>query len=281
MRVVFVVLNNYNNQKCIKENIENLKRFNNNDIVVLTDRKNTCYFDDTIEVITIESLIPEYEEYLTRVEKTFREGFSQLTKYRFKVLLEYLKKYDIEKMIHLENDVMVFKNLDELHFHDTNKVLITMDNPNRCIPGIMYIPSFKQLEACMLHWNGNTDMDCWANSFKNNKSKEIIDNLPIMKENSTIKTNHFELLTSPLQAAVAVVQKGIRPILPYNSHPIMMNAMERCWVSEPENRPRFTDLVMDFESHMLGSATKLNLMPSKSFFSRLKSMSTSKKRDRI
>lgn len=196
MRVVFVVLNNYNNQKCIKENIENLKRFNNNDIVVLTDRKNTCYFDDTIEVITIESLIPEYEEYLTRVEKTFREGFSQLTKYRFKVLLEYLKKYDIEKMIHLENDVMVFKNLDELHFHDTNKVLITMDNPNRCIPGIMYIPSFKQLEACMLHWNGNTDMDCWANSFKNNKSKEIIDNLPIMKENSTIKTNHFELLTN-------------------------------------------------------------------------------------
>ena len=86
---------------------------------------------------------------------------------------------------------------------------------------------------------------------------------------------------TPLQAAVAVVQKGIRPILPYNSHPIMMNAMERCWVSEPENRPRFTDLVMDFESHMLGSATKLNLMPSKSFFSRLKSMSTSKKRDRI
>ena len=86
---------------------------------------------------------------------------------------------------------------------------------------------------------------------------------------------------TPLQAAVAVVQKGIRPILPYNSHPIMMNAMTRCWVSEPENRPRFTDLVMDFESHMLGSATKLNLMPSKSFFSRLKSMSTSKKRDRI
>ena len=71
------------------------------------------------------------------------------------------------------------------------------------------------------------------------------------------------------------------PILPYNSHPIMMNAMERCWVSEPENRPRFTDLVMDFESHTLGSATKLNLLPSKSFFSRLKSMSTLKKRDRL
>ena len=86
---------------------------------------------------------------------------------------------------------------------------------------------------------------------------------------------------TPLQAAVAVVQKGIRPILPYNSHPIMMNAMERCWVSEPENRPRFTDLVMDFESYMLGSATKMSLLPSKSFFSRLKSMSTSKKRDRI
>ena len=86
---------------------------------------------------------------------------------------------------------------------------------------------------------------------------------------------------APLQAAVAVVQKGIRPILPYNSHPIMTNAMERCWISEPENRPRFTDLVMDFESHMLGSTTKLNLLPSKSFFSRLKSMSRSKKRDRM
>lgn len=86
---------------------------------------------------------------------------------------------------------------------------------------------------------------------------------------------------TPLQAAVAVVQKGIRPILPYNSHPIMMNAMERCWVSEPENRPRFADLVMDFESYMLGSTTKMSLSPSKSFFSRLKSMSTSKKRDRI
>jgi hypothetical protein len=86
---------------------------------------------------------------------------------------------------------------------------------------------------------------------------------------------------TPLQAAVAVVQKGIRPILPYNSHPIMLNAMERCWVSEPENRPRFTDLVMDFESHILGSVTKMNLVPSKSFFTRLKTMSTSKKRERI
>ncbi|KZV33176.1 putative serine/threonine-protein kinase drkC, partial [Dorcoceras hygrometricum] len=61
----------------------------------------------------------------------------------------------------------------------------------------------------------------------------------------------WELLTgklpyanlTPLQAAVGVVQKGLRPAIPRHTHSLVVELLERCWQQEPSLRPEFSELV--------------------------------------
>lgn len=43
----------------------------------------------------------------------------------------------------------------------------------------------------------------------------------------------------PTQAAVGVVQKGLRPAMPANTPPALAIVMEACWAQEPTQRPTF------------------------------------------
>ncbi|PNW71561.1 hypothetical protein CHLRE_16g659400v5 [Chlamydomonas reinhardtii] len=60
----------------------------------------------------------------------------------------------------------------------------------------------------------------------------------------------WELLTckvpyadmTPLQAAVGVVQKGLRPGVPANCPPLLGELMEACWTGNPASRPSFREL---------------------------------------
>eukprot|EP00850_Spirogloea_muscicola_P011901 SM000075S21990 [mRNA] locus=s75:497603:502103:+ [translate_table: standard] len=60
----------------------------------------------------------------------------------------------------------------------------------------------------------------------------------------------WELLTgrlpyadlTPLQAAVGVVQKGLRPTIPKGTHLKLVEVMESCWRTNPSERPEFSDL---------------------------------------
>ncbi|KAH6799880.1 ACT-like protein tyrosine kinase family protein [Perilla frutescens var. hirtella] len=60
----------------------------------------------------------------------------------------------------------------------------------------------------------------------------------------------WELLTgkvpyahlTPLQAAVGVVQKGLRPTIPRHTHPSVVELLERCWQQEPSLRPEFSEI---------------------------------------
>lgn len=60
----------------------------------------------------------------------------------------------------------------------------------------------------------------------------------------------WELLTArvpysemtPLQAAVGVVQKGLRPQLPPSTRPQLSAIMRACWQRSPEDRPDFSSL---------------------------------------
>ncbi|XP_049398465.1 serine/threonine-protein kinase STY46-like [Solanum stenotomum] len=58
----------------------------------------------------------------------------------------------------------------------------------------------------------------------------------------------YEFLT-PLQAAVAVVQKGLRPTIPANTHPMLVELLEKCWQQEPLLRPEFSE-ILDILQHM-------------------------------
>ncbi|XP_073033984.1 serine/threonine-protein kinase STY46-like isoform X3 [Primulina eburnea] len=51
----------------------------------------------------------------------------------------------------------------------------------------------------------------------------------------------YEHLT-PLQAAVGVVQKGLRPNIPTHTHPKLAELLERCWQQDPTLRPDFTEI---------------------------------------
>ncbi|XP_021775011.1 serine/threonine-protein kinase STY46-like [Chenopodium quinoa] len=52
----------------------------------------------------------------------------------------------------------------------------------------------------------------------------------------------YEYLT-PLQAAVGVVQKGLRPTMPKNCHPKLVELLERCWQQDPRTRPDFSEII--------------------------------------
>jgi serine/threonine protein kinase len=59
----------------------------------------------------------------------------------------------------------------------------------------------------------------------------------------------WELLTgkvpysdlTPLQAAVGVVQKGLRPTIPKNINPKLAELLQKCWKNDPSERPEFSE----------------------------------------
>ncbi|KAI4314699.1 hypothetical protein L6164_027583 [Bauhinia variegata] len=52
----------------------------------------------------------------------------------------------------------------------------------------------------------------------------------------------YSLLT-PLQAAVGVVQKGLRPTIPKSAHPRLSELLQRCWQQNPLERPNFSEIL--------------------------------------
>lgn len=61
----------------------------------------------------------------------------------------------------------------------------------------------------------------------------------------------WELLTgevpysclTPLQAAVGVVQQGLRPTIPKQTHPKLTELLDSCWQQNPASRPDFTEIL--------------------------------------
>ncbi|CAL5384477.1 unnamed protein product [Camellia sinensis] len=51
---------------------------------------------------------------------------------------------------------------------------------------------------------------------------------------------------TPLQAALGVRQ-GMRPDLPDNTHPKILDLMKRCWEAIPDNRPSFSEIRIELE----------------------------------
>lgn len=175
MEIVFVLL--YNFQEYILDNIENCRRFGNNNIAVLTDEKFKDKFDLDCNVVTVESLVPEYSLLTKNLQRTFRNGFQQLTSLRFRILYEYMIQHNKKHILHLENDVMIFHDFANFQFH-TDKILITMDAINRSVPGIMYFPNGDMAKTCYENFDhSKSDMFNWAYCFHH--IRNLVDTLPI------------------------------------------------------------------------------------------------------
>ncbi|KAF3542727.1 hypothetical protein DY000_02005513 [Brassica cretica] len=63
---------------------------------------------------------------------------------------------------------------------------------------------------------------------------------------------------TPLQAAVGVVQKGLRPKIPKKTHPKVKGLLERCWQQDPKERPDFEEIIEMLQQIMI----EVNVVPS-------------------
>ena len=110
-----------------------------------------------------------------------------------------MKKYEINDVIHLENDVLIYYNCDILiHTLDKNNVYIPFDTFNRTIASIMYIPSATIFKKILDNYNLNkNDME---NFSQIRQTIGLIDNFPIFnnylspdREISFVSTNFNNL----------------------------------------------------------------------------------------
>ena len=167
-------------QSYIKENINQLLKFNF-DIHVIIDRAFFEMMDEyksSIKLIDTASLYTNFDK-KSKLDKHFRNGFCHNCSKRIFLVYEYMKMNNIKNVIHLENDVLLYS---DMNYSFEDKIYITMDSPNRCIPGIMYIPRYDLLTKLIEHYNFScNDMINLAIFYNNNsditKTFPIIDNI--------------------------------------------------------------------------------------------------------
>jgi hypothetical protein len=89
-----------------------------------------------------------------------------------------MMQHKVQNIMHLENDVMIFHDFTDFQWHNPNKILITLDAFNRCVPGIMFFPNGDMLKnAFDMFDHTKSDMCNWALCY--HKLNIIVDTLPI------------------------------------------------------------------------------------------------------
>ena len=158
--------------------------FGNKDIDIIITKNLTTNFEilkSKINIIFAEDLENHGYDQNCKLNKTSNSGLWFQASNRFFYLYDYLKKTGIQNCFHIENDVMVYKNLDSIK-PTQKKVYLTMDSNNRCIPGIVYISSYLEMEPLIRNYMFNfNDMVNLGKFYKNNKN--VCTTFPIIKRN--------------------------------------------------------------------------------------------------
>jgi hypothetical protein len=204
MSTEVILINLGNHQPYILFNIQQLRLFNYN-ITVITDLSLKHHFIHLrdINLITTDSLCIKYIfDNRTQLDVDFRDGFWTFTSKRLFYLYAYLKKYNVQNVLHLENDVLLYK---DLIIPDKNFVWLTMDSSDRCIPGILFIPNHCLMEPLITHYEFHVnDMQNCASFFYH--YNHICKSFPIIRENSHYPTidaynTHFNEFNAIFDAA--------------------------------------------------------------------------------
>jgi hypothetical protein len=143
MKVVLVCLGIF--QDYLLNNIKQLKLQGNNDIVLITEKKFFKYIDEklNIQLIDCNDYNSEYLQTFKNnldLDKNYRNGFWLNCSMRYVYIYEYMRINNIADIIHIENDIMVYDNLDNLKDKfNKDKIYFAFDNIDNVIPGIIYI----------------------------------------------------------------------------------------------------------------------------------------------
>ena len=191
MNIVLVCINNF--QEYILDNIQQLINLKHDNIYILTNTKFFnlfSKFSDKIKIISIETLPDTFNFYSkTSLDKSFRDGFWTLTSLRFFYIYEFMNKYSIKNVIHLENDVLIYyKCNDIIDNFEKQFIYLPFDTFKRNIASIMYIPSSEIFKVALDNYDfSKNDME----NFCNIKNKTgLIKVLPIFPN---IKTDNKEI----------------------------------------------------------------------------------------
>jgi len=165
-------------QKYILVNIEQLLLLGYTNIYVIVNQRYFSKFSKytTITLIDANSLDTTYFNKNSKLNTAFRRGFwSNCTK-RFFLIYELMRNRGLKNVIHLENDVLLYTKMD---YKLDEKIYLTMDSPNRCIPGIIYIPNSDLMKNLIDNFNlVKNDMENLADFY--NKNKTLVKTFPIM-----------------------------------------------------------------------------------------------------
>ena len=160
MNVVLTCLQHF--QPCILINLQQLIRLGHEHIYVITHRHLREKFTlkhESIRLLFLEDVPPEEgRPFASELDATFRHGFWLHTSYRFFAIRDCMRAYDIQDVIHLENDVLVYYHCDTLlPCLDKRFVYMPFDSLERNIASIVYIPDYHVLDRILRYYNPAKD----------------------------------------------------------------------------------------------------------------------------
>jgi hypothetical protein len=117
---------------------------------------------------------------------------------RFFYLDELITKYRLHHVLHLENDVMIYFELDPLiptFMKCFAGIGTTFLRDGQCIPGIVYIENKERLRSLMpifaeIGGRGHNDMEIFA-YIRQRQGKEVIDLLPVIPTSYLDESSHL------------------------------------------------------------------------------------------
>lgn len=171
--------------------IEQARLFNENEDIYLIANESALedYENLLVKLIRCEDLqkSKEHEHFdkTSRHDTKFRNGFWRFATERFFYIDELVKELNLEDVIHIESDNMIYVNFSDLmpvfrKYYSNIGAVFAADN--RCIPSIMYFSNADATnhlvkflaETSSRRWN---DMYSIA-GYKNRNSRDQIDYLP-------------------------------------------------------------------------------------------------------
>lgn len=199
-------------QPYILDNIEQLLQLRFTNIHIITERENFIKIQNNshIHLVDSDQINIDYFNQNSKLDKHYRDGFLNNTSKRFFLIYEYIKRNNIKDVIHLENDVLLYTTLK---YNFEEKMYITMDSIERCIPGIIYIHKYELLNNLIENYNYiKNDMDNLAIFYHNNKN--IVKTFPIIDNSieKTVYNENFEEFNSIFDgAAIGQYLGGVDP----------------------------------------------------------------------
>ena len=154
------------------------------------ERSRSLLRDQKVTPVACESLIPSMlHRRFSQANRLWKgSAFWIYASERFFYLQEFVSQNELQDVFHLENDVMLYVDLEELlpifKKHYENMIATTFENDERAVAGFMYISSPSPLTCLVESFpehvaSDQTDMESVA-KFKKLYYKTMIDHLPIV-----------------------------------------------------------------------------------------------------